>query len=75
MYVRQSLHGQSLGFRSFSAILKAGNESIDLILSGISFCFLGAKYDNDSVVLHTDFIVLVSKIKSETELHKAISCF
>ena len=36
MYVRESLRGQSLGFHCFIAILKVGNESIDLISSGMS---------------------------------------
>ena len=49
MYVRQNLHGQSLGFHCFVLILKAGSESIDLILLGISSHILVAEYDNDFV--------------------------
>ena len=49
MYVRQNLHGQSLGFHCFIVILKAGSKSIDLIILEISSHILGSKYD-DSVV-------------------------
>ena len=40
-------------------MLKTGSGSIDLILSGISFNILVAKYDNDLVPLNTDFTSLV----------------
>ena len=62
MYVWQSLHGHSLGFPCFVVILKAGSESIDLILSGSSSQVLGVKYANDWVPLYIDFTVMVYKV-------------
>ena len=55
------LSGQSLGFHCFIANLKAGREWTDLILSGMTSHILGAKNDNDSVFLYTDFAGLCRK--------------
>lgn len=52
MYFRQSLHWQSLGFHCFVVILKAGNETIDLILLGIGSYILCVKYNNRSVFIY-----------------------
>ena len=43
----------------FYCYFEGGIESIDFILSGISFHILGVKYDNDSVSLNTNFPGLV----------------
>ena len=59
MHARQSLHGQSLGLHCSNVKFKAGSDSVDLVLSRISLHFLGAKYDNDSVPLYTDFTGLI----------------
>ena len=53
------VYGQSLGFHSFIANFIGGSDSVDLTLSVISSHNLGAKNDNDSVPLYTNFTGLV----------------
>ena len=62
MYVKESLHEQSLNLCCFIVILKVGSKPIDLILSGMSFHVLQVENNNGLVYRSAvkDFRILIS---------------